>query len=104
MGKADPTRYDNFARCLATGVSMHAAAVAAGYARTSSIYRRIALRPEFMELVARYRRELRQAARPGLEPVIAELVEQAGKAIDNGSAQHIAVATWILGQGARRGP
>jgi hypothetical protein len=104
MGNADPTRYDNFARCLATGVSMHAAAVAAGYARTSSIYRRVALRPDFLELVARYRRELRQAARHDLEPVIAELVEHAGKAIDNGAAQHIAVATWILGQGGKARP
>jgi hypothetical protein len=104
MGKADPIRVDNFARALATGASMRAAAVAAGYARTSSIYRRIAMRPEFLDLVARYRREARQAARPGLEPVIAELMEQAEKAMDIGSVQHIAVATWLLGQAGRTRP
>ncbi len=104
MSRPDPIRYDTFARALATGASMHAAAVAAGYARTSSKYRRIAQRPEFLELVARYRREARQAARHGLEPVIAELMEQAGKALDNGSAQHIAVAAWLLGQAGRARP
>ena len=104
MGVADPVRYDNFARALATGVSMHAAAVAAGYARTSSVYRRIARRPDFLALVARYRREFRQAGKPSLEPLIANLVNAAEKAMDNGSVQHIAVAAWLLGQAGRARP
>ncbi|HEY1559694.1 MAG TPA: hypothetical protein VGF71_02260 [Caulobacteraceae bacterium] len=104
MNRPDPIRYDNFARSLATGVAIRTAAKAAGYATRSSRYSKIAKRPEFLELVARYRQELRQAGKLGLEPVIAELMERAQKAMDHGSAEHIAVAAWLLGQAGRAKP
>lgn len=101
MGRFDPERVDRFARLLASGISIRAAATAAGYKLKSNACYRMAKLPHFKERLAKYQLEFKHAGSRDLRPIVVILMEGGEKAFRDGTAASLASAARLLAEAAR---
>ncbi|HEY5290555.1 MAG TPA: hypothetical protein VIJ59_11055 [Caulobacteraceae bacterium] len=101
MGKTDRARFEAFARGVADGGSIRAAATAAGYGVGSNACYRMARTAPFKAEVIRVASELRHASSNSLAPIIAALMEGAHKALAKNSNASLIIAARMLAEAGR---
>lgn len=100
-GVVDPRKLERFALGIASGLTVRAAALRAGYCSTSNHIHKIARRPEFQSRVAELKLELQWGRSGELGPVVNALRALAERAAATNNPLALSTAQKCLTEAAR---